>query len=162
MMAVNWEAGDTAAHKHARKAQDDAGIGFDEDDCWESITPTWDIYTDLREAVIWGLIAVGFPSKSPWQITQANWKTVFKRLYIYEQITGCSRIYNNGNHKVRKVYFEPEEIQSMIGLAVNAGNKTDAEFNKSMMARSIDGAEYALANMQDNKDWKQERRWEGR
>jgi len=160
-MAVQWECGETAAHKHAIKAQEDAGIGFDDNDCWERITPTWDIYTDLREAVIWGLCVVGFPPDSQWKITEDNWKEVFKRLYIYEQITGCSRIYNNGDHKVRKMYIEPEEIYSLIGMAVNAGNKTNAEFYKAMMVRPIDGAEYALRNMEDNKDWKAERKWEG-
>ena len=49
-------------------------------------------------------------------------------------MNGCSRRYNNGAYKpTRDMYFTPEEIESMIGFSVNAGNKSDAEFKKWVM-----------------------------
>lgn len=160
-MSVNWECGDTAAHKHAYQAMKDAGIGSDEDGTWESIIPTWDIYCDLREALIWSLVGVKFPAKSSWCITEDNWEEVYRRVHIYEEITGCSRKYNNGAGKpTRDMYFQPEEIKSMIGLSVNAGNATDAEFRKNMMGRLMDSANQHLRSYYSDLDKDDPYEWE--
>lgn len=162
-MSVNWECGDTAAHKHAYQAMKDAGIGSDENGDWERIIPTWDIYCDLREALIWSLVGVKFPANSSWVITEDNWEAVYRRVHIYEKITGCSRRYNNGTRrgdKTRDMYFQPEEIKSMIGLRVNAGNATDAEFRKNMYDRLWDMADQMLKSYYRDLDKDDPYEWE--
>ena len=136
-MSINWDCGETTAHKDAHKAACVSGE-------FDYTVPTWDIFTDLREALIWGLIAVGFPTKSGWQITEKNWKEIFKRLHILEATTGCRRIYNNGKHVSRKVYFTPPEIKSMIGMKVNAGNKSDTVFKTFIYKQLEEDAEGVL------------------
>ena len=122
-MAVHWECGETSAHKHAIAAAKKSGE-------FDHTVPTWDIYCNLREALIWALLVTGFPNRSNWAITESNWEDLYTRLYIHERVNGCCRVYDNGVHNVREVYFQPEEIHSMIGMSVNAGSKTDAEFKK--------------------------------
>ena len=137
-MAINWDCGETTAHKHAHEAACVSGE-------FDYTEPTCDVFTDLREALIWGLIAVGFPSKSPWQITEKNWQVIYKRLHIYEATQGCKRIYNNGSRKAREVYFTPPEIKSMIGMKVNAGNKSDTVFKNFILKRLDEEADVRLA-----------------
>lgn len=126
-MSVNWRDEDSAARIKALAAAEASGE-------FDSTVPTWDIYCDLREALIWSLLATGFPGKSEWAITEKNWKEVFVRLHILERTRGCFRIYNNGNHALREMYFTPHEIKSMVGLSVNAGNKTNTEFMKHIFS----------------------------
>ena len=95
--------------------------------------PTWDIYADLRESLIYALLAVGFPPRSEWAITEQNWQQVYVRVNILEQVRGCMRVYNNGIMASREIWFTPAEIKSMIGLSVNAGNKSDVEFRKHIL-----------------------------
>ena len=122
-MSVNWQDSDSPARKYAIAAAEASGK-FDEK------VPTWDIYCDLRYALIWGLIITGFPPRSRWAITEKNWPQLYRRLYILEHVNGCSRVYGNGNKPPREMYFTPEEIRSMVGLSVNAGEKSEAEFKK--------------------------------
>ena len=133
-MSVHWEAGETSAHKLAYKAACASGE-------FDHTVPSWDIYCDLRHALIMALLVTGFPAKSSWQITEQNWKAVYVRLQILERIIGCQRRYNNGaGNPTRDMYFTPEEVKSMIGLAVNAGNKSDAEFKKYIWNKLLEGA----------------------
>ena len=115
-MAVNWECSECEAYLTAKKFADDS--------------KEWREFADLREALIWGLLCTGFPPKSDWAITEKNWEQVYTRLRIKENVQGCSRIYHPASEgeKPRKMWFTPEEVHSMIGLGVNAGNKSDTEF----------------------------------
>jgi hypothetical protein len=88
-------------------------------------------FTCTPEGTRWG-----FPPRSSWGITDQNWEEIYCRLQILERVTGCKRRYRNGNRKPRDMYFQPEEIRSMIGLSVNAGNKSNAEF-KAMIWRKL-------------------------
>lgn len=126
-MAVHWDCAECAAYDSARAAAE-AGGEFDH------TVKEWDEFCDLREALIWALLVTGFPSKSGWAITKSNWKEVFIRLSTYERAQGCMRVYSpaEGETKPRKVWFTPEEVHSMIGLSVNAGNKTDTEFRNHL------------------------------
>ena len=142
MMAVNWQAGKTEAYKTAHKAACVSGE-FD----YEILA--WDGFCDLRETLIWGLLAVKFPNRSAWEITEKNWQTIYKRLYIYEKVTGCQRIYSNGTHGVRKMYFQPEEIYSFIGFSVNAGNTTDTEFKTFIHKILMKGADAGISDYEE-------------
>jgi hypothetical protein len=122
-MSVNWQDSTSPARVYALAAAEITGE-------FDSEGTTWGIYCDLREALIWALLATGFPPKSDWGITEKNWEKVYSRLAIWETVRGCSRTYNNGNKASREVFFTPEEIRSMIGFSVNAGTKSDAEFRK--------------------------------
>jgi hypothetical protein len=108
------------------------------------------------------LIITRFPAGSQWAITDSNWEQVFKRLYVIERIPaiGCFRIYNNGDKPARKMFFTPEEVKSMIGLAVNAGNLTDAEFKTYVMKKMTEGAEQSIKDSLDDtlKPYYRERR----
>lgn len=144
-MSVNWEDATSPAREYAYAAATKSGE-------FDPSVPTWDIYCDLREALIWALLVTGFPAGSQWAITDSNWKQVFKRLYVIERIPaiGCFRIYNNGDKPARSMFFTPEEVKSMIGLAVNAGNKTDAEFKKFVMKKMTEGAEQSIRDCLDD------------
>jgi hypothetical protein len=122
-MSVNWKDTDSEARVYAYAAAMESGE-------FDSEGTTWSIYCDLREALIWALLATGFPPNSDWGITKKNWEQVYLRLAIWETARGCSRTYNNGDNASREVFFTPEEIRSMIGFSVNAGTKTNAEFKK--------------------------------
>lgn len=147
-MSVNWQDTDSPARIKALAAAEASG----EFDCE---VPTWDIYCDLREALIWALLITGFPPKSGWGITEKNWEQVYKRLYVVERIgaIGCYRRYNNGRYNsTRDMYFTPQEVKSMIGLSVNAGNKTDAEFRKYVISRLMEDASQSLGDSLDDRD----------
>jgi len=124
-MSVSWQDDSSPARLKAVEAANVSGE-FDPD------VPTWSIYADLREALIWALLSTGFPPRSEWAITESNWKQLYVRLQILETTRGCFRIYNNGGLASREVWFTPAEVKSMIGLSVNAGNKSDAEFRKQI------------------------------
>ncbi len=124
-MSVTWEDSTSTARLKAIAAAEESGE-FDPDNL------TWREYADLREALIMALLSTGFPPRSAWAITESNWQQVFKRLQILESTGGCYRIYNNGNKPSRSVFFTPEEVRSMIGLEVNAGNKSDTEFKNTI------------------------------
>ena len=154
-MSVNWKDDSSPARLYAYAAAHVSG----EFDC---TVPTWDIYCDLREAMIWALLITGFPSKSQWAITESNWKQVYKRLYVLERTRGCYRRYNNGHHKVREMYFTPAEVRSMIGLEVNAGNKSDAEFKNHINRLLMEDAEARLKNHEAEKLSDDKYAWERR
>jgi hypothetical protein len=122
-MSVNWQDSTSPARLYAIAAAEASGE-------FVSTGTTWGIYCDLRDALIWSLLATGFPSRSTWAITEKNWEQVYSRVAIYEAVRGCQRTYNNGDKPSREVFFTPEEIRSMIGFSVNAGTKSDAEFRK--------------------------------
>lgn len=136
-MSVSWKDTDSEARKYAYNAAMKSGE-------FDQTVPAWDIYCDLREALIWALLLTGFPKGSDWTLNENNWREVFKRLSITERITGCYRTYDNGHRKPRKMYFQPEEVKSMIGLSVNAGNKTETEFKNYIWKRLMEGAESEL------------------
>lgn len=118
-MPVNWECSKCAAYKVARSIAEKNGE-------FDSKTEEWIEFADLREALIWALLVVKFPPKSVWAITEQNWQTIYKRLYMLEKVGGAYRSYMNKDD----VYFSPEEIHSMIGFRVNAGSMSDAEYKK--------------------------------
>ena len=138
-MSVSWEDNSSPARMKAHAAAMVSGE-------FDNTVPTWDIYCDLREALIWALLVTGFPTKSGWEITERNWKQVYARLCVLEQVNGCYRIYNNGDQLPRSVWFTPEEIRSMVGLHVNAGNKSDAEFKTYIFGKLMEKAD---ANLRD-------------
>lgn len=136
-MSVNWQDSTSPARVKALAAAEASG----EFDC---TVPTWDIYCDLREALIWALLCTGFPAKSQWAITEKNWEALYIRLNLLERVTGCRRVYNNGDLAPREMFFTPEEVRSVIGLSVNAGNKSEAEFKKYLMNYMMDDANVKL------------------
>ena len=145
-MAVNWDCGDCAAHHKAMEAAMVSGE-------FDYTVKEWDEFTDLREALIWALLVTKFPDKSSWKITEKNWKEVYVRLNILEKVRSCYRIYSvpdkNDPTKAsrtekRKVYFSPEEVHSMIGMAVNAGNTTDRKFQCTIYNMLREGADRSL------------------
>jgi hypothetical protein len=125
-MSIRWDCSDTAAF--------DAVSEHDAD------SDKWRDYCNLRDSVIYAMLVVGFPAKSEWKITNSNWKEVYARLHMYERGTYAWRTLN-----LEPVYFTPDEIKSLVGLEVNAGNKTDAEFTKSLMAAMRKSACEALS-----------------
>ena len=136
-MSVNWEDTSSPARLKAHAAANASGE-------FDHTVPTWDIYCDLREALIWALLITGFPAKSEWEITDSNWGELYNRLQILERVNGCYRRYNNGTHKTRDMFFTPEELKSMVGLSVNAGNKSDAEFRKYIMEQLNNSSKFKL------------------
>ena len=141
-MSVSWQDTDSPARLKAHAAANASGE-------FDHTVPTWDIYCDLREALIWALLITGFPPKSGWGINDKNWKELYRRLQILERVNGCYRIYNNGDHGTRSVWFSPEEIRSMVGLSVNAGNKSDAEFKKYIFGKLNERPEACLRDIDE-------------
>ena len=136
-MSLDWQDSTSPARIKALAAAHKSGE-------FDSTVPTWDIYCDLRNSIIWALLATGFPARSEWAITEGNWPEVFCRLQIYEAVHGCQRTYNNGDLASREMFYTPEEIRSLIGLSVNVGNKTAAEFRKHIFMRLEDRAKQQL------------------
>ena len=147
-MSLDWQDSDSPARVKALAAAHEYGE-------FDHTVPTWDAYCDLREALIWALLITGFPPKSGWGITEKNWEQLYKRLHILERIghQSCYRRYNNGaGNPTRDMYFTPEEVKSMIGLSVNAGNKSDAEFKKYVISKLMDEAEVSIRHSQVERD----------
>jgi len=137
-MSVNWKDTDSPARLKAHAAANASGE-------FDHTVPTWDIYCDLREALIWALLITGFPPRSDWAITEKNWSELYCRLQILERVNGCYRRYNNGaKNPTRDIYFTPEEVKSMVGLSVNAGNKSDAEFRKYIFEQLANSSKFKL------------------
>lgn len=145
-MSVNWDSSACAAHHKALKA---AMVSNE----FDNTVKEWDEYTDLRDALIWALLIVKFPAKSEWKITQGNWEEIYLRLHILEIIGKPYRIYSvpdkddptkASTTDRRKVYFSPEEIFSMIGLAVNAGNLSKAKYQSYIYKELLKKAEFSL------------------
>lgn len=122
-MSVNWNATKCPAQVEANEFPKDSDQLKD--------------YVNMRDSLIWALLVTGFPPKSPWVITEANWRTLYKRIAILERVVGVYRLKWNEQTGWKKceIYFTPADIQSMIGLSVNAGNRTDAEFRKYIMQK---------------------------
>lgn len=120
-MSVSWKDDCSPARKKAEASGD-----FSDDNA------VWMEYVDLRESLIWALLRTGFPPRSQWAITEDNWQQLYIRLQILESVGACYRSYNNGDKPPRDVYFTPEEVRSMVGLEVNAGSKSDAEFKNTI------------------------------
>jgi len=133
---LNWTCSNCAAYDEAK--------GFDAE------SDEWMAFVNLREALIYALLATKFPPKSAWKITADNWKNVFKRLRMLEEVIGPYRGMGD-----RSMNFTAEEVHSMIGLEVNAGNQTDLEFAKTILAmawwrRSQQDSELALSNFEQD------------
>lgn len=137
-MSVNYEYGTCPAYIAAKEHDEDS--------------PEWRKFASLAESLIWALLVTGFPPKSEWAITDDNWREVFTRLSVLEKANGSYRAYHRDKAEggVKRVYFTPSEIVSMIGLRVNAGNKTKAEFKKTVMTMLEDHAAAALRNWQSD------------
>ena len=127
-MSVNWECGPCSAYQTAKE--------FDED------STEWREFCVLRDALIWALLVTGFPPKSAWKITPENWEEIFHRLFIVEKIGGPYRTGPKG----KAVKFTPEEVHSMIGLSVNAGNKSETEFYKWVKTNLRERSKVHLSN----------------
>ena len=151
-MSVNWQDSTSPARLKAVTAANESGE-------FDHTVPTWSIYADLREALIYALLMTGFPGRSEWAITEDNWRAVYVRLQILEQVRGCYRVYNNGAGTPRSMWFTPEEIKSMVGMSVNAGNKTDAQFRKRMFDLMTEDATAQLPCFSPDKD-EDPYRWE--
>ncbi len=135
-MAIKWADGKCAARNKAYEKACESGEFDGESDAWDE-------YTDLREALIWGLVLVKFPPKCNWTITENNWQEIFLRLNMVETSLGCYRRLLDGG-KMLDVFFSPEEIQSMIGFEVNAGNQGRAACNNQITTRLLDNARAKL------------------
>lgn len=139
-MSLDWQDSTSPARVKALAAAEASGE-------FDHTVPTWDIYCDLRNSVIWALLITGFPARSEWAITEKNWTEVYCRLQILETVLGCQRRYNNGaDNPTRDMYFTPEEIKSLVGLRVNVGNKSHAEFRNEMFERLETTAKSKLDN----------------
>lgn len=129
-MSVRWDAGKTEAHKQADKHDEDS--------------KEWREFCALRESLIYAMLVIGFPLGSEWKITNSNWKQVFKRLHMFERATYSWRSMSDKKGNIERVYFTPDEIKSMVGLEVNAGSKSDAEFNKMVIKAMTENATKAI------------------
>lgn len=85
----------------------------------------------ITEALIFATISVGMS-----EITEKNWKKFADRLTIVQNL--------DGGYLVRPIpeihggitaYITDEDVKNHIGLATNASNKTDAQFNKGSWTR---------------------------
>jgi hypothetical protein len=139
-MSVNWECGECPAYI---KAKELAEVNGETDTDHEA----WTTFASLRHSLIMALLVTGFPSGS-WKITERNWEEVYRRLVMLEKVGGAYRskreVEGDSKSPWVDVSFTPAEIESMVGLAVNAGNKTDAEFHKHMRNISDDAARCRL------------------
>ena len=144
-MSITWDCSECAAHHTAKEAAMSSGE-------FNKHNEVWSDYCDLREALIWALIAVRFPDKSSWQITEKNWEEVYKRLYILERTDHAYRSYFVGEGEPNnEVYFSPEEIHSMIGMKVNAGNLSTAKFKTFIFKRLMEKAQLRLDKFKEEK-----------
>ena len=131
-MSVNWDCSKCEGYHAAKEFGDDS--------------PEWITFADMRESLIWILLVTKFPPKSGWSITEKNWEEIYTRIVAVEKVSDAYRIYSPAEDEteVKKIYFTPDEIHSMIGFSVNAGNSSKTEFMKWMYKRATQNAEYDL------------------
>jgi len=132
-MSLNWNSSKCAAYIAADK--------------FDTESDEWKEYVVLRDTLVFTLMPVGFPSKSEWAITESNWQQVYMRLNIYERAAGAMRLSIEDNVK-QDVFITPAEVHSMIGLAVNVGNKSDAEFKKMIFERLVERPSNEVENFE--------------
>jgi hypothetical protein len=116
-MSVRWDASDCEAQLAADKLH--------------QFSDERNKYRDMRDSLIYALLTTKFP-KGNWEITDSNWKEIYKRINILEKTTYAWRSRETGNGVYKEVFFTPAEIFSMIGLRVNAGNQTTGQFMKQV------------------------------
>ena len=126
-MSVNWKCSDCEAFKAIKE------LG-DEDEAVQEFR--W-----LRDSLIYALLATGFPSKSPWEITEGNVDEVFLRLSSLEKIGGAYRVRHSTQEDIPFTY---DEVRSMIGLRVNAGNKSHTEWLRHLWTIHKDNAKHQI------------------
>ena len=146
-MAVHWQTSECEAYKTAKAADDASPEKDGESDEWRK-------FCVMRDALIWALIRVGFPGNSEWKITEDNWEQVFIRIHMLEHGTDAYRTRYTEDHEVKPVYFKPFEIRSMIGMSVNAGNKSEQKFTAEIISQlkreATDSLRYALEREKDH------------
>jgi hypothetical protein len=119
-MAVNWQSGECAAYKSAVAEYIDDADYVDQPEIWKE-------FIHLRDHLIWTLLVVQFPT-GDWAITEKNWEDVYFRFRVYERLTQNYRQEKDPVCGSRPLYTKPDEIHSMIGLRVNAGDCTTFKF----------------------------------
>ena len=124
-MSVTYNYGTCEAYLAAKEHEDDSG--------------EWRDFTLLLSTMVMMLLVVKFPKDSEWGITDSNWRDVFSRFRRFEIVDGAWRYLQKQPRKIT-----PQEVRSMIGLRVNAGNQTQAQFEKILKTRLIEAAEAAL------------------
>lgn len=129
-MSVNWNVSECPAFIEAKKHDEDS--------------KEWAEFCNLRESLCWALLVTGFPPKSDWAITKGNWQEIFRRLHAVESMYGVYRSRFTDDLDSIEVPFTPAEVESMIGMRVNAGNLSDTEFWKKLMRTSREAADREL------------------
>lgn len=76
--------------------------------------------TPLTTAIIFSTMVVGLGS-----ITKENAPKFYRRLHAYERLNGAYIAVPDGPG-----YITPEQVLQHIGLKVNVGDETDAQFRK--------------------------------
>ena len=74
-------------------------------------------------ALSFGLMGVGINA-----ITEANYKKVFNRLYVWERLHGTMRNYSTGASKE----FTLAEVKAWIGFSTNVSYLTPTQFLKRL------------------------------
>jgi len=113
-MAVNWQCTTCAAYIEAKE------FGLESDE--------WNAFANLRQALIYALLATEFPKDSDWAITEGNWEETYCRLDMLERVNGSMRSTDK-----ESIYLTPKEVHSMIGLSVNAGTQSRKDFSKRLI-----------------------------
>jgi len=91
----------------------------------------WESFVCDMECMAMMLIRVGFPA-GKWEITVENYHEVYRRIYMVEHTTGAFRMRFDSNQCKHEQFFTVAEVRSFIGFKVNAGNKTNLQFDKSV------------------------------
>jgi hypothetical protein len=138
-MALTWDASECAAQAIINDNFDDEA----ETQSDEVQNAIW-----LRDSVVWATLITGFP-KGDWAITKDNAVEMFERLTMYEKVSGVLRKFVQFDplEPVNEVPITWKEVQSLIGLRTNAGNKTDLEFHKTLASILRDHAQARYRNL---------------
>jgi hypothetical protein len=111
-MSLDWDTAKCPAYITAKAARDE-----DEE------SEAWTNFVNLRDRLIWATMCTKFPP-GDWAITTKNWREMFARFRMYDQI-----------YSPRATQITPEDVVSMIGLSTNAGSFTDRQFNTEVIRR---------------------------
>lgn len=99
----------------------------------------------ITHNLIWASLFLGFN-----EITKANYKVIFKRMFLWEKVFGAL-CYESVDEKIVPRYTTLADIKAHIGMWTNSSKMTDAAFNKAFLNRCGDEANSEVRR-QENKD----------
>jgi hypothetical protein len=120
-MSLNWDISGVKNHAVLSIHPDDREKAAANPDGTYRLNP-------VTNALIWGTMTIDIG-----QITEKNWKEVYRRIRAYERLVGAINQYYkpDGTHYPR--YVTAQDVYDHIGLRTNVATRTSAQWASRLL-----------------------------